>query len=85
MIAPCQATMRPASPSATITRAAAIITGPSRRSAPARQASGHTSAAVPRINSTLAMFEPTTLPTASAGLPASAASRLTTSSGAVVP
>ena len=46
---------------------------------------GCTRAAAPRINRMLAILEPTTLPTEMPGAPLSAASTLTTNSGAVVP
>jgi hypothetical protein len=45
---------------------------------------GRTSPAIPRIRPTLAMFDPTTLPTASLGLPAKAAVTDEASSGAEV-
>ena len=48
-------------------------------------ASGRMTAASPRMNVTLKMFEPTTLPMATASFPRRAAIRLTASSGTEVP
>ena len=48
-------------------------------------AMGKRSAANPKISPTLAMFEPTTLPTAIASAPFKVAVRLAANSGALVP
>ena len=57
----------------------------SRLSAPGFAKIGVTKHAAPKINQTLAMFEPTILPIARPAEPPKAASKLTTNSGADVP
>jgi hypothetical protein len=77
--------MRPSSASSMISTDTASISGTSSRISWRATSSGATSALRPRISRTLAMLLPTTLPTAMAGAPRSAASTPIASSGALVP
>ena len=77
--------MVPLKATATNNTVAPVITTLSRRTASGCTARGLISAAAPTISIIFAMLLPITLPTAMPGEPASAASTLTTSSGADVP
>jgi hypothetical protein len=68
-----------------VSSVATAITSPSRRSTFVGHSTGCTSAVTPRMRSRFETLEPTTLPTAIPGAPASAALTLVTSSGAEVP
>ena len=61
------------------------VSGMSRFRLSAVMETGRSSAVRPRMNRTLKMFEPSTLPTATSALPSHAPVRLTTSSGHDVP
>ncbi len=77
--------IRPSASSPASSRDATIISGTSRRISWAAVAIGRTRAASPRIRPRFAIFEPTTLPTATSARPFSAPCTLTASSGALVP
>ena len=62
----------------------ATRTGTSTRTSWDLTTTGPMRAAIPRTSRTLAMFEPTTLPTARSGLPSCTAWKVTASSGADV-
>ena len=76
---------RPSNPSASSSRLAPIMIGTSWRISWMLTTSGAISALMPRMNSTLKMLLPTTLPMAMSVLPSSTAPTLTATSGALVP
>jgi hypothetical protein len=83
--APSSRPIRPSSARAPNSSEMPIRIGTSRRISCVETTSGASSAQAPRMNSTLKMLEPTTLPTAMSELPLRPACRLTASSGELVP
>ena len=85
MMAPCQFNICPFQHRATKAKEVANMMAPSRRTALTSQTMGKMIAGKPSTSRILAMFEPTTLPTAISGAPLNTASKLTTNSGEEVP